>query len=115
MILGLPYETPEMMLKTAKHIGNVGSQGVKLQLLHVLKNTDLEKLYYSKSFDVLSKDEYIRVLCDCVLSLPENTVLHRITGDAPKASLIAPLWSSDKKRVLQEIRDTFKENNILFV
>lgn len=115
MILGLPYETPEMMIKTAKHIGDVGSQGVKLQLLHVLENTDLEKLYSSKAFETLSKKEYIRILCDCVLSLPENTVLHRITGDAPKASLIAPLWSTDKKRVLQEIRDAFKENDILFV
>ncbi len=113
MILGLPHETPNMMLETARHIGRVGSHGIKLQLLHVMKNTDLEALYKASVFQALSKEDYINILCDCVLELPQGTVLHRITGDAPRASLIAPLWSLDKKRVLQEIRDAFENKGII--
>lgn len=113
MILGLPGETKEMMTKTAKHIGNVGSHGIKLQLLHVLKGTDLATFYEGGIFKTLSETEYIDALCECVLSLPNGTVLHRITGDAPKSLLVAPMWSADKKRILQKIKDEFSHRNII--
>lgn len=115
MILGLPGENQFMMQETAKYIGEAGSHGVKLQLLHILKDTDLEVFYNDGNFNALTKKEYIDALCKCVLCLPENTVLHRITGDAPKQLLIAPKWSADKKRVLQEIRDEFSRRNILLI
>ena len=115
MILGLPGENQLMMQETAKYIGEAGSHGVKLQLLHILKDTDLEVFYNDGNFNALTKKEYIDALCKCVLCLPENTVLHRITGDAPKQLLIAPKWSADKKRVLQEIRDEFSRRNILLI
>ena len=107
MILGLPGENSLMMQQTAKHIASVGSDGVKLQLLHILRGTDLGDLYNSGKFSTLSKSEYISLLCDCVRCFPDGTVLHRITGDAPKDLLIAPKWSADKKRVLQEIKEAF--------
>lgn len=113
MILGLPGENFEMMQDTAKYIGNMGSHGIKLQLLHVLKGTDLETFYNDGGFNVLSEAEYIDILCKCVLCLPNNMVLHRITGDAPKALLVAPKWSADKKRVLQKIKDEFACRGIL--
>lgn len=113
MILGLPGEDSDMMQQTAKHIAEVGSHGVKLQLLHFLRGTDLGALYDSGSVSVLSKSEYISYLCDCVRCFPDGTVLHRITGDAPKDLLIAPKWSTDKKRVLQEIREAFVSRDII--
>lgn len=113
IILGLPGETKEMMMQTAKHIGNVGSHGIKLQLLHVLKGTDLATFYEGGIFKTLSETEYIDALCECVLSLPNGTVLHRITGDAPKSLLVAPMWSADKKRILQKIKDEFSHRNII--
>ena len=113
MILGLPGEDSSMMQETAKHIGEVGSHGVKLQLLHILKGTDLETYYQDVKFTVLSKSSYIDILCNCVLCLPNGTVLHRITGDAPKSLLVEPKWSADKKRVLQEIKEAFSNRGII--
>lgn len=115
MILGLPGENNEMMIDTARYIGEIGSHGVKLQLLHVLKGTDLEKMYLNGEFSALSKSEYIKILVSCMKKLPQETVIHRITGDAPKDLLTAPLWSADKKRVLQEIYDAFSSNDILLL
>lgn len=103
IILGLPYETREMMLETVKYVVNSGADGVKLQLLHILKGTDLENLYNDGKIKVLSIEEYTDILCDCVKLIPENVVIHRLTGDAPKNLLVAPLWSADKKRVLNYI------------
>lgn len=108
LILGLPYETEKEMLKTIDYISKLSIHGVKLQLLHVLKGTDLEKLYYNNKFKVLSKKDYISILIKCIEKLPPHFVIHRITGDGPKKLLIAPLWSSDKKRVLNDINKTFK-------
>jgi len=102
MIVGLPGETPDDMVETAGYIGNSGSDGIKLQLLHVLKNTDLSKDYEAGKFEVLSMEEYIDIVCRCLDVLPENMVIHRITGDGDKKTLIAPLWSADKKKVLNE-------------
>ena len=108
IILGLPYETKEMMVQTAKEIGKA-TDGVKLQLLHVLKGTDLAKEYEDKKFEVLTREQYADILCECINALPENVVVHRITGDGNKAELIAPLWSRDKKRVLNFINHKISE------
>ncbi len=109
IILGLPGETPEMMIETARYVGLSGSHGVKLQLLHVLKGTDLAAL----SPETLSEEAYLEILCRCILALPEGTVLHRLTGDAPRDLLIAPRWSLDKKRVLQAIKDRCLQEGIV--
>lgn len=103
IILGLPGETPAQMLETVQRVGAIGSDGVKLQLLHVLKGTRLEQMYLKGEFETLEKEEYIELLCRCIESLPTDTVIHRLTGDAPKKLLVAPLWSADKKDVLNSI------------
>ncbi len=100
IILGLPGETPEMMVKTTEAAAATGSDGVKFHLLHVLKNTDLAKDYEAGKFECLSLEEYGKLLKACISVLPEHVVIHRITGDGAKKDLIAPLWSGDKKRVL---------------
>ena len=100
IILGLPGETEEMMLKTTEAAVRAGTDGVKFHLLHVLRNTDLAKAYAAGTFECLTLEKYGSILKRCVEILPENTVVHRITGDGAKKDLIAPLWSADKKRVL---------------
>lgn len=100
IILGLPGETPEMMIQTTKASVQAGTDGVKFHLLHVLKNTDLVKDYEAGKFNCLSLEEYGEILKACILCLPESVIVHRITGDGAKKDLIAPLWSGDKKRVL---------------
>ena len=100
IILGLPGETEEMMVKTTEAAVKSGTDGVKFHLLHVLKDTDLAKDYEAGKFDCLSMEEYGQLLKACISVLPEQVVVHRITGDGAKRDLIAPLWSADKKRVL---------------
>lgn len=111
IILGLPYETKEMMLESVRYAGE-RSNGIKLQLLHVLKDTDLFDEYENGKFRTLEMEEYIDLLCDCIEILPENVVVHRLTGDGDKKLLVAPLWSADKKRVLNSIDKTFRERNV---
>ena len=89
-----------MIRQTAEYIGRSGVQGIKFQLLHVLEGTDLAKDYEAGKFCCLTLEEYGRILKKCVDVLPEHMVIHRITGDGAKKDLIAPLWSGDKKRVL---------------
>lgn len=113
MILGLPGETPEMMRQTAEYIGNIGSDGIKFQLLHVLKGTDLAKDYEDGKFQVLSLDEYIAILMDCIEAIPEQMIVHRLTGDGSKRDLIAPLWSGDKKRVLNAINTALDNHQVI--
>ena len=108
VILGLPFETEEMMLETTKSAVKAGTDGVKFHLLHVIKNTDLEKEYLSGEFDCLSLERYAEILKKCISVLPENVVVHRITGDGDKKTLIAPMWSADKKRVLNYLKDYLK-------
>ena len=103
VILGLPGENENDMLATVSHCVDAGTGGIKLQLLHVLDGTDLAEEYRLGLFEVLSFDEYIRIVTDCVKIIPENVVIHRITGDGPKRILIAPAWSGDKKRVLNAL------------
>lgn len=105
IILGLPNETKEDMLETVKYVCNSGVDGIKLQLLHVLKNTDLEKEYLAGRFKVLKFEEYLDIIKACVDVIPENIVIHRLTGDGAKKDLIAPLWSADKKKVLNAINN----------
>ena len=100
IILGLPGETPEMAVETTRAAAAAGTDGVKFHLLHVLRGTDLEYEYRAGRVPVLTMEEYGEILKQCISILPENTVVHRITGDGAKKDLIAPLWSADKKRVL---------------
>lgn len=111
-IIGLPYETKEMMLQTVHYIGKSGVGGIKLQLLHILQGTDLEKEYEKGKFTVLSLEEYTDIICDCIEILPKDIVIHRLTGDGDKKILIAPLWSGNKKLVLNTINKEFKNRNI---
>lgn len=112
MILGLPGETPEMMVRTARYLGKLGVDGVKLHLLHVLRGTDLEAEYKAGRFQTLALGEYISILERCIENLPPRVVIHRLTGDGAKRDLIAPLWSADKKRVLNEINRRFDADGI---
>ena len=100
IILGLPGETAEDAAVTTRYAVAAGTDGVKFHLLHVLKNTDLEKDYLAGKFQCLELEEYARWLKLCIAQLPPSVVVHRITGDGAKRDLIAPLWSADKKRVL---------------
>ena len=100
IILGLPGETEEMMLQTTRAAVAAGTDGVKFHLLHVLRDTDLAEDYAAGKFQCMSLEEYGGILKKCVELLPEQMVVHRITGDGAKRDLIAPLWSADKKRVL---------------
>lgn len=103
MIIGLPGETKEDMLDTIRYIVRSGANGIKLQLLHVLRGTVLEKMYEEGVFRALTFAEYADILCDCLKELPPDMVVHRFTGDGPKNILVAPLWSADKKRVINDL------------
>lgn len=109
VILGLPGETRQMMLQTVQYLGKQKADGIKLQLLHVLKGTDLGSLYQREPFPLFTLDQYADLIVDCVSCLPPETVVHRITGDGPKDLLIAPLWSANKRLVLNTITRRFKE------
>ncbi len=108
IILGLPGETREMMVETTRVAVHAQTHGVKFHLLHVLKDTDLAKDYEAGEFRCLELSEYGEILDECLGVLPENTVVHRITGDGAKKDLIAPMWSADKKRVLQYLNAHLK-------
>lgn len=112
VILGLPGETKEMMLETVSYLNTLPIQGIKLQLLHVLEGTDLAHYYRDGGFRVLSEEEYIDILLDCIGSLRPDITVHRITGDGPKELLIAPLWSSAKRSVLNRIHREMKLRGI---
>ena len=93
VILGLPGETKKQMLETIDYLAQKPIDGIKLQLLHILKGTDLAALYQSDPFPVFSMEDYIEFVIDCVEHLPPDITIHRLTGDGPKSLLIAPLWS----------------------
>ncbi len=116
VILGLPGETREDMLETikylAKGIKDTRTDGIKLQLLHVLEGTDLAADWRAGRVPVLTLEKYIQLLCDCVRLLPPEMVIHRLTGDGPKRLLLAPQWSGDKKRVLNAIRQEFIRQDV---
>lgn len=111
MIIGLPGESRDDIIKTARYIGSSGADGIKLQLLHVLKDTDLATEYLNGKFKTLEMDEYIDIVCDCIRVLPDNMIIHRLTGDGNRRTLIAPLWSLDKKRVLNALSKRLGQKN----
>ena len=113
VILYLPGETKQMMLDTIRHVCRGGINGIKLQLLHVLCGTDLEKDYRDGKFTLPDMDEYISMLEKCISIIPPEIVIHRLTGDGAKKYLVAPLWSADKKRVLNSINAAFERDDIV--
>ena len=118
IINGLPYETKEMMLETVKYINNLDIQGVKIHMLHILKNTELAKMYEKEHFHVLTREEYVDIVVDELELLREEIVINRITGDPKKEDLIEPNWLIKKFGVLNEIdkemvrRDTYQGKKI---
>lgn len=113
MIIGLPGESRDEILQTAAYLSHMNISGIKLQLLHVLKNTDLATDYNNGCFKVLELEEYISIVADILQILPADMVIHRITGDGPKNLLIAPLWSANKKNVLNSLNRYLRDNNII--
>ncbi len=113
IIIGLPSETKEDIINTVDFSVKCGTDGVKLQLLHILKETDLYEDYKKGNVKPLSIEEYMDILFECVERIPENIVIHRITGDAPKKYLVEPLWSGDKKKVLNTINREMEKRNII--
>ena len=109
IILGIPGETAEMAAVSTRAAVEAGTDGVKFHLLHVLKNTDLEKEYLAGRFQCLTLEEYGDWLCRCMAEVPPHVTVHRITGDGAKRNLVAPLWSADKKRVLNYLNKRLTE------
>ncbi len=112
VILGLPGETPAQMQETIHYLNAKKIFGIKLQLLHILEHTDLCTDYQNGKFDALTKEQYIDLLVDCVSHLSADTVIHRLTGDGPKEILVAPLWSCDKRTVLNTFHHELKLRNL---
>ena len=109
VILGLPGETTDQMKETVKYLADQPIDGIKLQLLHILKGTDLADIYQKDPFHVFSMEEYIDLVIDCITLLPHRITIHRMTGDGPKNLLIAPLWSGNKRLVLNLMHKRLKE------
>ncbi len=111
VILGFPWETEDDMLATIRYLSalNPHLDGIKLQLLHVLRGTELGRMYEVEPFQTLSLDEYCALIVKCLRLLPQDIVIHRITGDGPKRLLLAPLWSADKKKVLNTLNHAIHE------
>lgn len=113
MIIGLPEENMEMAVQTAKYIGKSGADGIKIHLLFVPSGTKLAKLYENGEYTPLSLEAYTDALLACLRAIPASMTVHRITGDGDKKTLLAPLWSADKKRTLQYIYDKAKETHLM--
>ena len=105
IILGLPGETMKQMVETTQAAVAAGTDGIKFQLLHVLRGTDLAKDYEAGKFSCLTLEEYAAILKQCLQEVPPQVVVHRITGDGAKKDLIAPMWSADKKAVLAYLQE----------
>lgn len=111
-IFGLPGETKEDMIDTIKYLSNKDIQGIKLHLLHLLKETPLVNLYEQGKLKFLEQEEYVGLVTKAITMLPENIVIHRLTGDAPRNLLIGPMWSLKKWEVLNAIDNKLKEENL---
>lgn len=111
MIIGLPGETEEMIFDTARHIGET-ADGIKIHCLYVQEGTDLAEIYRKGEITLPDMEEYIRLLGGCIERLPEKTVIHRMTGDGDKKTLIAPLWTANKRKVLNTIYAEFMRLDI---
>ena len=112
VILGLPDETKEDMLDTVRYLADLHIDGIKLQLLHVLKGTDLDVIYQSGAFRTMELEEYLELVGDCLKLLPQDIVIHRVSGDGPKSILTAPLWSGNKRLVLNSMAKYLRENEV---
>ena len=112
VIAGLPSETEDDFFATLEHAASCHSDGIKIQLLHILNGTDLAGLYNTGNLKVLTQEQYIDLVIRSIALLPPEMVIHRLTGDGPKDLLIAPLWSSHKRDVLNEIHRQLKQQNI---
>lgn len=112
IINGLPNETKEMMVETAKYLNNIGIDGIKIHMLHIMKNTPLEIYYQEKPFHVLTLEEYVDIVTSQLLYINPNTVIHRVTGDAPRNLLIEPMWTLKKFVVINEIDKLMRKENI---
>lgn len=110
IIFGLPHETKEDMMASVKFAVESGVHGIKITCLYVLKNTKIEKQYLQKDFEVLQKDEYMGLVEDALKIIPEQMVIHRLSGDPPKSLITAPLWTCDKKKVLNELKNLLGKN-----
>lgn len=113
IIFGLPFETREMMLETVEFAAKNKVDGVKLQILHVLKGTELFKMFERGEFETLSKQQYFSLLKDALHILPPEIVIHRLTGDGAKKDLVSPLWTGDKKRVLNDLNSFLEQNDVV--
>lgn len=111
-ILGLPYETKDDMLNTVKFACQNNVNGIKLQLLHILKNTELNTLYKKEKFKVLTFEEYIDIVVSCLSIIPEDIVIHRLTAEGPRKDLVAPEFSIEKFKILNTIDNTLKSLDI---
>lgn len=107
MIFGLPEESEEQMLDSVRHAVNAGTDGIKFTCLYVLKDTVLEQMWRSGEFEVLGREEYFDIVEKALKLLPSDTVIHRLTGDGPKKLLLAPLWTADKRSVINYINRRF--------
>lgn len=112
MIIGLPHETDRMIYETAEYIGHSGADGVKFHILYVPKGTDLATDYENGEFSLPSLEKYTELLAGCIKRISPDMTVHRITGDGAKKDLVAPLWSADKKRVLNYINSEFRRSNV---
>lgn len=111
IINGLPYETKEMMLETIKYISKLDIQGIKIHMLYILKDTKLDGMYLKDNFHILTKEEYVNIVCDQLEILPKKIVIHRITGDPKEEDLIEPKWLIKKFCVLNEIDKELEKRN----
>lgn len=112
VILGLPGETEQMMVQTVRYVGRSGAKGIKLQLLHVLEGTDLAALWRAGRVPMMELEDYARLLGRCLSVLPPDMVIHRLTGDGAKRDLLAPLWSADKKHVLNYVNNYLQQHTL---
>ncbi len=113
MIVGLPHESRGDILETVNYINEIGVWGVKIHLLHVIRDTALHRIYVKEEFSLMGEEEYIALVCDIVGRLNPEIVIHRLTGDGARDTLVGPVWSLDKRRVLNTIDKTLKERDIL--
>lgn len=111
IINGLPNETREMMMETVRYVNSLDIQGIKIHMLHIIKNTDLANIYQKEPFPLLNKDEYIALVCDQLEILRKEIVIHRLTGDPVKEELIAPIWAIKKIDVLNGIDQELAKRN----
>lgn len=108
LIMGLPGESTSQMLNSVKYISNLNIWGVKIHMLHIIKNTDLAKYYEKNPYKILSQEEYVELICDSLELLHKDIVVHRLTGDGKKSDLIEPKWTLHKLKVLSDIDKTLK-------